>query len=50
MVMLKRLMITGSTLRIGSLEEKEKIKNDLKKNIWHLIKKMFLICGLGNPG
>ena len=39
MVMLKRLMITGSTLRIGSLEEKEKIKNDLKKNIWPLIKK-----------
>jgi len=39
MIMLKRLLITGSTLRIGSLEEKEKIAKDLKRNIWPLIKK-----------
>ena len=39
MIMLKRLVITGSTLRIGSLEEKEKIAKDLKKNIWPLIEK-----------
>ena len=39
MVMLKRLVITGSTLRVGSLEEKEKIAKDLKKNIWPLIEK-----------
>ena len=39
MIMLKRLIITGSTLRIGSLEEKEKIANSLKKNIWPLIEK-----------
>ena len=31
MIMLKRLVITGSTLRVGSLEEKEKITKDLKK-------------------
>ena len=34
MITLKRLVITGSTLRVGSLEEKEKIAKDLKKNIW----------------
>ena len=39
MIMLKRLIITGSTLRIGSIEEKEKIAKDLKKNIWPLIEK-----------
>ena len=39
MIMLKRLTITGSTLRIGSIEEKEKIAKDLKKNIWPLIEK-----------
>ena len=39
MIMLKRLVITGSTLRVGSLEEKEKIAEDLKKNIWPLIEK-----------
>ena len=39
MIMLKRLVITGSTLRVGSLEEKEKITKDLKKNIWPLIEK-----------
>ncbi len=39
MIMLKRLIITGSTLRVGSLEEKEKIAKDLKKNIWQLIEK-----------
>ena len=39
MIMLKRLVITGSTLRVGSLEEKEKIEKDLKKNIWPLIEK-----------
>jgi len=37
--MVKRLVITGSTLRVGSLEEKEKIAKDLKKNIWPLIEK-----------
>ena len=39
MITLKRLVITGSTLRVGSLEEKEKIAKDLKKNIWPLIEK-----------
>ena len=39
MIMVKRLVITGSTLRVGSLEEKEKIAKDLKKNIWPLIEK-----------
>jgi len=39
MIMLKRLTITGSTLRVGSLEEKEKIANNLKEKIWPLIKK-----------
>ena len=37
MVMLKRLTITGSTLRVGSLKEKERIAKELKKNIWPLI-------------
>ena len=47
MIMLKRLIITGSTLRVGSLEEKETIANDLKKEIWPLIEKkkiMPIIC------
>ena len=39
MIMLKRLTITGSTLRVGSLEEKELITKGLKKNIWPLLKK-----------
>ena len=39
MVMLKRLPITGSTLRAGSLKEKEKIAKELKKYIWPLIEK-----------
>ena len=39
MVMLKRLTITGSTLRAGSLKEKEKIAKELKKYIWPLIEK-----------
>ena len=39
MIMLKRLVITGSTLRVGSLEEKEKIAKDLKRYIWPLIEK-----------
>ena len=39
MIMLKRLIITGSTLRVGSLEEKKKIAKDLKKYIWPLIEK-----------
>jgi len=38
MIMLKRLFITGSTLRVGSIEEKEKIAKDLKKYIWPLLK------------
>ena len=37
MLMLKRLKITGSTLRVGSLKEKEKIAKGLKKYIWPLI-------------
>ena len=32
-VMLKRLIVTGSTLRIGTLKEKEEIAKGLKKNI-----------------
>tara|TARA_B100000315_G_scaffold247382_1_gene275995 strand:- start:331 stop:1308 length:978 start_codon:yes stop_codon:yes gene_type:complete len=39
MLMLKRLKITGSTLRVGSLKEKEKIAKGLKKYIWPLIEK-----------
>ena len=39
MIMLKRLILTGSTLRIGSIEEKKMIADDLKKNIWPLIEK-----------
>ena len=39
MIMLKRLIITGSTLRIGSLKEKELIANELKKNIWPMLEK-----------
>ena len=39
MIMLKRLTITGSTLRVGSLKEKEKIAKELKKYIWPLIEK-----------
>ena len=39
MVMLKRLKITGSTLRVGSLKEKEEIAKGLKKYIWPLIEK-----------
>ena len=39
MIMLKRLIITGSTLRVGSLEEKEIIASELKKKIWPLIEK-----------
>ena len=31
MIMLKRLTITGSTLRVGSLEEKELIQEKRKK-------------------
>ncbi len=39
MIMLKRLTLTGSTLRIGSLEEKEKIAKGLKQHIWPLVEK-----------
>ena len=39
MITLKRLTITGSTLRAGSLKEKEKIAKELKKYIWPLIEK-----------
>ena len=35
-IMLKRLVITGSTLRIRSDEEKEKIRDSLVRNIWPL--------------
>ena len=38
-VMLKRLIVTGSTLRIGTLKEKEEIAKGLKKNIWPLFEK-----------
>ena len=36
-IMLKRLVVSGSTLRIRSNEEKKLIKNSLLKNIWPLI-------------
>jgi NADPH:quinone reductase-like Zn-dependent oxidoreductase len=34
--MLKRLVVTGSTLRVRSDEEKQKIRNSLKEHIWPL--------------
>tara|TARA_B110000977_G_C11019621_1_gene470750 strand:+ start:297 stop:1268 length:972 start_codon:yes stop_codon:yes gene_type:complete len=36
-IMLKRLVVTGSTLRIRSDEEKREIRDSLIKNIWPLI-------------
>ena len=36
-IMLKRLLISGSTLRVRSNKEKQKIANELKDNIWPLI-------------
>ena len=36
-IMLKRLIISGSTLRIRSNKEKEFIKNSLLENVWPLI-------------
>ncbi len=36
-IMLKRLLISGSTLRVRSTEEKQLIANQLKENIWPLI-------------
>lgn len=38
-VMLKRLTITGSTLRIQSVESKGRIARALKENVWPLIEK-----------
>ena len=38
-IMLKRLVITGSTLRVRSDEEKAKIKDSLIKNVWPLFEK-----------
>ena len=35
--MLKRLLISGSTLRVRSNDEKLKIANQLRENIWPLI-------------
>ena len=35
-IMLKRLVVTGSTLRVRSNEEKHKIKQNIKKHIWPL--------------
>ncbi len=36
-IMLKRLLISGSTLRVRSNKEKQKIASQLKANIWPLI-------------
>tara|TARA_B100001029_G_C15029505_1_gene435933 strand:- start:37 stop:1008 length:972 start_codon:yes stop_codon:yes gene_type:complete len=36
-IMLKRLLISGSTLRVRSNDEKLKIANQLRENIWPLI-------------
>ena len=36
-VMLKRLLISGSTLRVRSIKEKQKIADALRANIWPLI-------------
>ena len=36
-IMLKRLLISGSTLRVRSNKEKEKIANQLRQNVWPLI-------------
>jgi NADPH2:quinone reductase len=38
-VMLKRLTVTGSTLRIQSVESKGRIARALKENVWPLIEK-----------
>ena len=38
-IMLKRLVVTGSTLRVRSDEEKAKIRDSLKKNVWPLFEK-----------
>ena len=35
--MLKRLLISGSTLRVRSNKEKQEIANQLRENIWPLI-------------
>ena len=35
--MLKRLLISGSTLRVRSNKEKQAIASQLKENIWPLI-------------
>ena len=36
-IMLKRLLISGSTLRVRSNKEKQEIANQLRENIWPLI-------------
>ena len=36
-IMLKRLLISGSTLRVRSDKEKQEIANQLRENIWPLI-------------
>ena len=36
-IMLKRLLISGSTLRVRSIKEKQKIADALRANIWPLI-------------
>ena len=41
-IMLKRLVVTGSTLRIRSNKEKEVIKNSLLENVWPLFEKKAL--------
>ena len=37
MPVLKRLLISGSTLRVRSIKEKQKIADALRANIWPLI-------------
>jgi NADPH:quinone reductase-like Zn-dependent oxidoreductase len=37
-MMVKRLIITGSTLRSRSVDEKTELRNGLEKDLWPLVK------------
>ncbi len=41
-IMLKRLLVTGSTLRVRSNEEKHEIKKNIEKYIWPLFEKKMI--------
>ena len=40
--MLKRLIVTGSTLRVRSDEEKAEIRDSLISNVWPLFEKKYI--------